>query len=526
MFLPQVAVVFSLFATTYAGIGPSVIDPTSNLVIGNKDIQPDGFSRSAVLAGASSSSLQFPGPVIMAKKGDKFNLNVINELKDKSMETTTSVHWHGLFQEGSNWADGPVGVNQCPIAPGDSFLYKFQVLDQAGTFWYHAHDSTQYCDGLRGALVVYDPNDPYKHMYDFDDESTIISLADWYHLPSPQLDRPTADSTLINGLGRDSNTSTSALAVISVSEGKRYRFRLISMSCAPDYVFSIDGHSMLIIEADGINTKPLLVDSIPIFAGQRYSFILTANQPMSNYWIRAGPTRGKKGFAGGINSAILKYTKPSPLDPATPDLPTPDPTTPLVPSTKPMLETNLHPLEKPGAPGIHILGDADVVLNLKIAFNLTTDLFTVNNYSFIPPTPPVLLQILSNAQPAQDLMPPGSVYTLPRNKVIEISIPGGSPGSPHPFHLHGHTFDVIRSAGSSVYNFDNPVRRDVVNTGIAGDNTTIRFKTDNAGAWVLHCHIDFHFNTGLAIVFAEDIPTIKDKYHKPPVAWDQLCDSY
>lgn len=56
--------------------------------------------------------------------------------------TTTEIsgqHWHGFFQSGSSWADGPVGVTQCPISPGNAFLYKFKVPDQAGTFWYHSH---------------------------------------------------------------------------------------------------------------------------------------------------------------------------------------------------------------------------------------------------------------------------------------------------------------------------------------------------------------------------------------------------
>jgi hypothetical protein len=57
-------------------------------------------------------------------------------------------------------------------------------------------------------------------------------------------------------------------------------------------------------------------------------------------------------------------------------------------------------------------------------FILTTRIKT-----FIPPNMPVLLQILSGV-PAQDLLPSGSVYTLPPNKVIEVSIPGGSPGAP------------------------------------------------------------------------------------------------
>lgn len=56
---------------------------------------------------------------------------------------------------------------------------------------------------------------------------------------------PTSDSTLINGLGRYSGDTTADLAVISVVAGKRYRFRLISLSCDPNYVFSIDNHTMV-----------------------------------------------------------------------------------------------------------------------------------------------------------------------------------------------------------------------------------------------------------------------------------------
>ena len=81
----------------------------------------------------------------------------------------TSRRQHGILQRGSSWADGPAFVTQCPIPTGQSFMYQFQVGEQVGTFWYHSHISTQYCDGLRGPLVVYDPCDPYNDMYDVDD---------------------------------------------------------------------------------------------------------------------------------------------------------------------------------------------------------------------------------------------------------------------------------------------------------------------------------------------------------------------
>ena len=62
---------------------------------------------------------------------------------------------------------------------------------------------------------------------------------------------------------------------------------------------------------------------------------------------------------------------------------------------------------------------------------------TINGKSWESPTVPVLLQILSGASTAQDLLPAGSVYPLPANKVIQLSLPAGVAGGPHPFHLHG-----------------------------------------------------------------------------------------
>ena len=118
--------------------------------------------------------------------------------------------------------------------------------------------------------------------------------------------------------------------------------------------------------------------------------------------------------------------------------------------------------------------------------------FLVNNASFSDPSVPVLLQILSGTTDASALLPAGSVYTLERNKVVEVTIPGGVAGAPHPFHLHGHTFWVVRSAGSTDYNWDDPILRDVVSTGVTGDQVTFRFTTDNPGPWFLHCHIDWH----------------------------------
>ena len=55
------------------------------------------------------------------------------------------------------------------------FLVQLVVSDAeraspcTGTYWYHSHIVNQYCDGLRGPLVIYDPYDPLAHLYDVDD---------------------------------------------------------------------------------------------------------------------------------------------------------------------------------------------------------------------------------------------------------------------------------------------------------------------------------------------------------------------
>ncbi|KAJ7789560.1 laccase A [Mycena olivaceomarginata] len=498
---------FSALAGTYA----TQLGPSGTLEITNQAISPDGYSRTAVLANG-----QFPGPLVTAKKGDRFRLNVVDKLTEEDMLTDTSIHWHGLFQKRTAWADGVSWVTQCPITTGHSFMYDFEAPDQAGTFWYHSHLSTQYCDGLRGAMIIYDPKDPARHMYDVDDAGTVLTLSDWYHYNS--FHAPKAGTPLPQfHVDQWSRTPLSELAVVNVSHGKRYRQVLSllhdSAHCAHTRKasvwchFRVNRHGSL----DGLTCSA---------AGQRYSFVLTANQAVSNYWIRARPIspgliQGMyQGFVNGTNSAILRYSGAPKHEPKPVTLPA---------SKYPLVETSLHPLVPSKVPGKHAPGAADVNLRLDISFNASIGKYEINGATYASPQIPVLLQLLSHTHTAQELLPKGSVYELPRDKVIEVTIPGGSIGGPHPFHLHGHNFHVVRSAGNATYNWDNPVIRDVVNTGNSTDDlTTFRFKTDNAGPWILHCHIDWHLSIGLAVVLAEQVPEVKAQVH-PPLAWWDLC---
>lgn len=66
---------------------------------------------------------KWPLPTIEVDKGDRVIVNLYNGLGDQN----TSLHFHGLFQNGTNAMDGPAGVTQCPVAPGQSIIYDFVV---------------------------------------------------------------------------------------------------------------------------------------------------------------------------------------------------------------------------------------------------------------------------------------------------------------------------------------------------------------------------------------------------------------
>lgn len=80
----------------------------------------------------------YPGPWIRACWGDELEITIKNKLPDNG----TTIHWHGLRQLGSVEMDGVNAVTQCPIAPNDTFTYKFRAI-QYGTTWYHSHYSLQ-----------------------------------------------------------------------------------------------------------------------------------------------------------------------------------------------------------------------------------------------------------------------------------------------------------------------------------------------------------------------------------------------
>lgn len=101
------------------------------------------FSRDAILTNGS-----FPGPSLKLTQGDCVDFTVIN-----NMPNVTAIHFHGIRQLETPWADGVPGVSVYPVQPGSTYNYRWNA-DEPGTYFYHSHYKGQMMDGLYGAIVI------------------------------------------------------------------------------------------------------------------------------------------------------------------------------------------------------------------------------------------------------------------------------------------------------------------------------------------------------------------------------------
>jgi iron transport multicopper oxidase len=257
---------------------------------------PDGMAERPVMG----INGQWPLPLLNFTKGDRVIANVHNQVRRHVRPSTfsnadalqlgnqsTSIHFHGLFQNRTNDMDGPVGVTQCGIPPGSTFTYNF-TIEQPGTYWYHSHTRGQYPDGLRGQYVIHDPDNPYQSQYD---EEVAITLSDWYHDEMPGLlasfisvTNPTGAEPVPNSaLMNDTQNLT-----LSVRPDTTYFFRMTNVGAFAGQYFWIEGHEMTIIEVDGVYTKPAKADMIYLTAAQRYGFLVTTGNDTSTNFAMVG----------------------------------------------------------------------------------------------------------------------------------------------------------------------------------------------------------------------------------------------
>ncbi|GKU21220.1 unnamed protein product [Fusarium langsethiae] len=497
-------------------------------------LNPDGVYRPMLLI-----NNQFPGPLVECNEGDTIIVHVKNDAPN-----ATAIHFHGMFQNGTNAMDGTVGVTQCPIAPNSTFTYKFDVKGQHGTYWYHAHHSAQASDGLLGPMVVHSKKERELQMIDYATDR-VVMVQDHYHnltsellmeylAPDQENNEPVPDNGLINGRGVrdcldfqgwDCNSTDRDVPNIKLEAGQRHRLRIINVGAFAEFQIQFDEHPFYVTEVDGTDVHPESLHRLNILPAQRYSVILDTNVTTgSAFWMRARMVthcfKNENELLEDEARAAIQYHYPS--KPSSDEKPTSKGWSDAIEVICRDLNTSaLRPTEAISPP----LADEVIVLraNFEIGdWRLARGFF--NESTWHPNiTSPSLHRFLDSGVQVTSKTTPITINErlFDRNKelvlettgiqTIDISINNFDDGA-HPFHLHGHKFFVLLQGRDGYppspaelpqylekHNLlENPLRRDVVTVeGYAW--AVIRVVLDNPGLWAFHCHNTWHAESGMVM---------------------------
>ena len=384
---------------------------------------------------------QVPGPVIEARVGDVLEVRLTNHLPEP-----TTIHWHGMRLSAA--MDGTDMV-QHPIAPGETFTYRFALPD-AGTFWYHPHsnETVQLERGLYGALIVRGPGEPEL------DAERVLVLDDVALDKSGQVkprgwliehhDGRQGSTRLVNGRREPE---------LRIAAGQVERWRIVNASSARYVRLSIGGRPFTLIGSDGgLIDAPVTMTEVLLIPGDRAE-------------LAVGP------FAEGevLSVDALRYNRRTMARPHDERFATlrvgPDaPSRAAIPSKLREIE----PLATGAVPP-----NREVHLGVKPSLRHMVD-FVVNKEPHHRDKPVKVGEL--------------QVWDIINDTLMD-----------HPFHLHGFFFQVVAVNG------EPPAYRSWEDTVNVPPRARVRIAwmpDDRPGEWMYHCHILEHHESGMMGHFA------------------------
>ncbi|KAK8478562.1 hypothetical protein V6N13_058698 [Hibiscus sabdariffa] len=495
---------------------------------------------------------KFPGPRVVAREGDHLVVKVVNLVPNN-----ISIHWHGIRQLRSGWADGPSYITQCPIQTGQSYVYNFTITGQRGTLFWHAHFSWLRATVYGPLIILPRHNESYPFVKPY--KQVPILFGEWFNAdPEAVINQSlqtgggpnVSDAYTFNGLpGPLYNCSAKDTYKLKVKPGKTYLLRLINAALNDDLFFSIANHSFTVVEADAVYVKPFETNILMLTPGQTTNVLLKTKSeaPNATFLMLARPyATGMGTFDNTTVAGILEY------------------------ETSSHTGSKNRTLLKPGLPAINgtnfvanfaskfrslatTMFPANVPQTVDKKFFFTVGLGTnpcpknqtcqgpngtkfaasMNNISFALPTTALLQSYFfsqsngvyttdfpafplhpfnyTGTPPNNTLVSNGTkLVVVPFNRRVEVVLQDTSilGAESHPLHFHGYNFYVV---GQGFGNFDpendppkfnlvDPVERNTIGVP-SGGWVAIRFQADNPGVWLMHCHFDVHLSWGLRMAW-------------------------
>ncbi|MGN6335885.1 multicopper oxidase family protein [Mycobacterium sp.] len=447
-------------------------DYTLRIGSGNVELAPGRIVSTLTYNG------QFPGPLLRLTEGRRTTVDIFNDT-----DFPEQLHWHG--QHVGVDVDG-AAEEGTPGIPAHGMRRISFVPGPAGFRFYHTHvvpradlSRGQY-SGLVGPVYI----EPAQNTGAYDQEIFLTlkefepalsrggdMASDFLAGEQDQELRDRGESSMAASLGRGESPRNEvgygAFAIngrmlghgdpIRVHTGQRVLLHVLNGSATETRSLALPGHTFDIVALDGNPIPmPAVVPVLWLGAGERISAIVDMTTP--GVWVLGDLSDDDRGRGMGV---VVEYAGRR-GDPQWAPLP------PFRWDYRLFGTARLASVPPPD----HTI---DMLIEKRNAADNGFNVWTINGAPF-----------------AMDTNKP--VLDIERGKRYRLRLRNASDDL-HPMHLHRHTFEITRFAGTPTAG----VRKDVAMLG-GYQSMEIDFVADQPGLSLLHCHQQIHMDYGLMLL--------------------------
>lgn len=427
---------------------------------------------------------QFPGPLIRFHEGRQATVDILNDT-----DTPEQLHWHG--QKIATDVDG-AAEEGTPYIPAHGKRRITFTPNPAGLRFYHSHNRAGAnlfagtYTGQAGPVYIEPKNEPGRY-----DREVFLTLKEF----EPTLSRggdmaqdflsPSAPDKALKETGEGAMKASLAKGTphgyevgytvftingrmlghgepIRVKQGERVLFHILNASATEIRSLALPGHSFQVVALDGnVVPNPQHVPVLWIGTAERVSAIVEMNHP--GVWILGDLANDDRGHGMGIvveyagRSGKAQWIAPPPF------------------------RWSYLRFAKPGASAASPHETIEMTFAKDNAADQGFNRWTINGVAF--------------PMEAMSGKPVPAMFHLNQGKRYRIRMRNASDDI-HPVHLHRHSFELTKLAGTSTAG----VLKDVVMLG--GYQTyEIDFVADNPGLTLFHCHQQLHMDFGFMALF-------------------------
>lgn len=393
---------------------------------------------------------------LRVKKGTNLTIKVKN-----NSEYETSIHFHGI--NGLSKMDGVGGLSQNNIKPGESFEYKFS-LDEPGTYMYHSHVDSQdqvNNENLYGGLVVEGNKHENEDMLLF---NTNIDDEERHHFANLSY-----DEVLVNGENSDE---------YNLNSDENLFLNLANLSSAPISInFGNDvKYKVTSLDANEASSDWQINQGLIIPTAQRV--IVEIENPQKSFQISTSINNVKNAKYNVYYQGDMSNIENNPINST-------EKTKNSMMSGSSMMNEEEYDNLEVNANYIYDITESKEGLGLKdkevdkkfdMELSMDNGMWVIDDKAY----------------------PKTKNLEVREGDVVEISLKNTSHmASTHPFHLHGHKFEIVSMNGEKV---DKNLVMDTVDVK-PNEEITIRLTADNPGIWAFHCHNLNHAALGMMTLF-------------------------